>query len=308
VLITSHGLYWSNYTAPLSIELVQSFLPVLLWIILSFIRTVLSYHLVECIWWNAKRLIGYPSSRHLVVHVFIRTGAFFRHLVCTTVLCTTPEAVVVLVTQIFQNATQTLHGLARRSSVIVRGRKDPALTFKERNCAASSIVSGAHGALFGSTFFGRSPSSSSGTSISACICMRSRSCIELSPSHAGVTDTTRASMRPGGKDSVFVGLSQNTLNCGSGINNFWPAQERGSMLEIRVRITSLPARSSRIAQVCWAGASRASARRSSYSRRVRSLKDSLSVSSATLAALARRSSSVGEGARLPRPMPFLPVN
>jgi hypothetical protein len=76
----------------------------------------------------------------------------------------------------------------------------------------------------------------------------------------------------------------------------------------RLRLTSLPARSSRLAQVCWAGSSRASARRCSNSRRVRSLKDSFSASSATLAALARRSSSVGEGARLPRPMPFFPVN
>jgi hypothetical protein len=71
--------------------------------------------------------------------------------------------------------------------------------------------------------------------------------------------------------------------------------------------TSLPARSSKVAQVRWAGPSRASARRCVNSRRDRSLKDSLSASSAALATFARRSSSVGDGARFPRPMPFFPI-
>jgi hypothetical protein len=72
-------------------------------------------------------------------------------------------------------------------------------------------------------------------------------------------------------------------------------------------LTSIPARSSKVTQVLWAGPSRDSARRCSYSRRVLSLKDSLFVSSVALATLARRSSAVGEGARFPRPIPFLPT-
>lgn len=123
---------------------------------------------------------------HLVVHILIRTGAFIRHLVCTSILCTTPEAVVILGTQILQNAAQTLHGLASdRQSIWQEGKGgERVLTFKYRNNAASSIVSGAQGAFLGSTFFGRIPSSSSGTSISARICMRSLSSMELSPRHA----------------------------------------------------------------------------------------------------------------------------
>ncbi len=70
--------------------------------------------------------------------------------------------------------------------------------------------------------------------------------------------------------------------------------------------TSLPARSSKVAHVLWAGPSRVSARRCSYSRRDLSLKDSLFASSVALATLARRSISVGDGARFPRPIPFFP--
>lgn len=53
VLITSHGPYRSKLHNASVIEPVPSFLPVLLWIILAFIRnhsfvTIHSYHLVEC--------------------------------------------------------------------------------------------------------------------------------------------------------------------------------------------------------------------------------------------------------------------
>ena len=87
-------------------------------------------------------------------------------------------------------------------------------------------------------------------------------------------------------------------------------EERGGKVayfSTNFAITSLPARSSKVAQVCWAGPSRASARRCSNSRRDRSLKDSSSASSVALATFARRSSSVGDGARFPRPIPFLPI-
>ena len=185
------------------IEPVQSFLLVLLWIILSFIRIILSYHL-EC-----KQMYRLQSSRaypHQDRGILPLSRLHFYTVYHT------------------RSSSGTLHAnnakcdsnaprACQRSSInLVKSGGE--LTFKHKNCAASSIVSGAQGALFEFTFFGIFPSSSSGTSMSACIWVRSLSSVELPPRHARVTASDRASMRPGGKDSGFVRLSQNTLNCG----------------------------------------------------------------------------------------------
>ena len=118
VLITSHGLYWSNYTAHLPSNLYNHFC---LYSYGLFCRSFVPFSHIS--WWNANRRIGYLCSRRLVVHILIRTGAFFRHLVCTAILCTTPEAIVILFPQILQNASQTLHGLARDRRLSCNGEK-----------------------------------------------------------------------------------------------------------------------------------------------------------------------------------------
>lgn len=49
---------------------------------------------------------------YLVVHIFVRTGTLLLHLIRTLILCATPETVVVLHTQVLQNAVQPFRGLA----------------------------------------------------------------------------------------------------------------------------------------------------------------------------------------------------
>lgn len=72
-------------------------------------------------------------------------------------------------------------------------------------------------------------------------------------------------------------------------------------------LTLIPAVSSRVIHVRCAGASRDSARLSSYSRRATSRKFSLLASSAIFAIFAKRSEAPGDLGRFPDPMPCLPT-
>jgi hypothetical protein len=111
-----------------------------------------------------------------------------------------------------------------------RGRKLCMLTFRRRNCAASSIhFGGKCDSLLQSAFFGElatatSSPSSRGCSASARICSRNRSSIERSSLRVGVVvaaaaaaavEAVTASKRPAGKVSGLIGSSQSTLNCGT---------------------------------------------------------------------------------------------
>jgi hypothetical protein len=91
MLTTSHGPYRSKSYRP-RIEYVQSLLPVLLWpfLVVSFLTLLL--HPINGILYD--RGAGFVCFR-LVVHIFVRTRTFFRHLVRAFILCAAPEAVVV---------------------------------------------------------------------------------------------------------------------------------------------------------------------------------------------------------------------